>query len=59
MLNDVGKKVLSRSNQLISKISDLIHNYMISPLDAFKEFDKLKNGKLTFEEFHNLINVLY
>lgn len=48
----------TRSKNKMAKLKEQLTLHMKSPQDAFELFDKSKNGRLTFTNFHDLIKEL-
>jgi hypothetical protein len=59
VFRQVDRKILERASIHLLKINDHIYDYLISPKDAFRQFDNHHTGQLTFEQFRDLIEQLY
>ncbi|KAL4439089.1 hypothetical protein ABPG74_008864 [Tetrahymena malaccensis] len=51
-------RIIDRSKQRLQRMNEDIHYYMISPIDAFRIFNEERNGKLTFNQFTELVKKL-
>ena len=52
------KHIKQRANKKIERFRHLMHGYMLSPKDAFQQFDPDKTGYLNFPSFSKLIQKL-
>lgn len=43
----------------IQHLSDMLHYYMVSPKDAFRNWNNPRSGYLNFEEFYKMISKIY
>lgn len=54
----VEKHIKGVASEKIAKWTENMFMYMLSPRDAFNQFDKERNGNLNFEDFVSLMNKL-
>ena len=52
-------KILDRATIHLQKINVHIYNYLISPKDAFRQFDSERSGYLSFDRFRELLGTLF
>lgn len=52
------KHIKQRANKKVERFRHLMHGYMLSPKDAFQQFDPDKTGYLNFPSFSKLIQKL-
>ena len=54
--SNIEEQLTTRVNLGIMKINSDINYYMLSPKDAFQQFNVSRTGKMTFEEFIALLH---
>ena len=54
--SNIEEQLTTRVNLGILKINSDINDYMLSPKDAFRQFNVSRTGKMTFEEFIALLH---
>ena len=54
--SNIEEQLTTRVNLGIMKINSDINYYMLSPKDAFRQFNVSRTGKMTFEEFIALLH---
>lgn len=50
---------MDRASIHLVKINEHIYNYLIAPKDAFRQYDRERQGFLTFSRFQELIETLF
>lgn len=58
-LRQADFKILDRAAIHMQRVNDHIYHYLISPKDAFRQFDDAHNGVLSFDKFSDLVEALY
>lgn len=56
--NHGDRQVLDRTRLRVHKLKDLIYQYLLSPKDAFYKFNDDRSGKMIFDQFQNMLNIL-
>ncbi|EGR32327.1 hypothetical protein IMG5_087900 [Ichthyophthirius multifiliis] len=56
--NMSSNRISQRQNIRLKKIKQNLIYYMISPIDAFRQFNTDHTGKMSFEQFYNFIQKL-
>ncbi|EAS02007.2 EF hand protein (macronuclear) [Tetrahymena thermophila SB210] len=56
--SDEDDIIVKRCKTKLKQISSKIYKYMISPVDAFRQFNQKGDGKMSLQEFEALINKL-
>lgn len=52
---DLEAFIVQRAKGRIEKIRENIYDFLISPKDAFRQFNTSRTGKMTFKEFNAFI----
>ncbi|KAL4466773.1 hypothetical protein ABPG74_010370 [Tetrahymena malaccensis] len=52
---DSDLRLVSRARARLEKIRKHIYQYLLSPKDAFRQYNENRSGKMTFDEFKGLI----
>ena len=47
--------IINRSVRKLMKIKDNIYSYLLSPKNAFLEFNEDNSGKMTFDQFNKFV----
>lgn len=56
--NTGEQQILDRTRQRLHKIKDQIYLFLLSPKDAFYQYNEDRSGKMTFDHFNNIMKVL-
>eukprot|EP00828_Plagiopyla_frontata_P045006 TRINITY_DN7556_c0_g1_i1.p1 TRINITY_DN7556_c0_g1~~TRINITY_DN7556_c0_g1_i1.p1 ORF type:complete len:364 (-),score=67.45 TRINITY_DN7556_c0_g1_i1:210-1301(-) len=57
--NQMDEIIEDRTKVRLKKMKDDIYYYMLSPKDAFRQFDYLREGRLTLDQFNEFIVKLH
>lgn len=55
----IEKQISGIANQRIDKLKEMMFSYLLSPVDAFRQYDPDRSGALNFSEFSSLVSRLY
>lgn len=53
--NTGEQQILDRTRQRLHRIKDQIYQFLLSPKDAFHQYNEDRSGKLSFDHFYNMM----
>lgn len=56
---ETGNRIKAVSRKRLDKLSEMMLAYMLTPKDAFRQFDPERSGRLTYASFTALVNKLH
>ena len=56
--NTGEQQILDRTRQRLHHLKHQIYTFLLSPKDAFYQYNEDRSGKMTFDHFHNLVKCL-